>query len=119
MTLVDEARASLSKSGEVSCEMARLYFSFNGYIHDTPTRDNEVETSILIRAAQEAAHGQELIKICNHLEMGGAMQDLLDDTSDHTEVELNVQGELARAWARDQAAMLIAHAEVLEKVCYL
>lgn len=118
ISLVDEARASLPKSEEVSREMTRLHYVFNEH-NNARTPDDEAEKLKLTRAAEEAAYSEELMEMCKHLEMGGAIEDLLDDNTDEAEVELDVQGELARVWACDQAAILAARVEILEKVCYL
>jgi hypothetical protein len=116
MNLVDEARASLPKLEEISREATRLHYAFNG--HDAAlTRNDEAEKLKLTQAAEEAAYGEELIEICKHLEMGGTIEDRPDDNTDDAGVNLNVQGELVRAWDCDQAALLAGRIEVLEKVC--
>lgn len=117
MNLVNEARASLPRLQEVSREAVRLHYAFNGH-KDTPTRDNEPKKLKLTQAAEDAAYSEELNKIYERLEMGGAIEDLLNDDSDDVEVELDTQNILAQAWACDQAGILAAHVEVLEKVGY-
>jgi hypothetical protein len=117
MNLVDEARASLPKSEAVSLEATRLHYAFNDH-NDATTRNDEAEKLKLTQAAEEAAYGEELVEICKHLEMGGAIEDLLVDNTDDADIDLNVQGELVRAWDCDQAGMLAGRVEILEKVCH-
>lgn len=102
METITQAEAALPVPEELMFEAERLDEAFEG--------------GALREAAWEAAYREELLRICHSLEAGSTPASSAQLDVNKGSRVLDVRDELMRAWGRDQAAILVAREQVLNRV---
>lgn len=99
---IAKLEASLPAQEELSFEAERLHEA----LADTGLRE----------AAHDAAYREELLSLCRILEEGSALPITTHMADSEPPEALDVRKELIRAWAHDQAAILVARGQILDQV---
>jgi hypothetical protein len=112
---LNEWTSSIPSAEEVNQDAKRLDDIFN------PTHCDQDKTR---KAAQEISYQEKLVRLCEMLDNGVAVDDLLETSAHPVNREISgsddavdVKGVLERAWSLDHESMLVAKSKILDNVC--
>jgi len=130
---INERAASLPDIDEIQNGARRLNRVFNSTAepangisnmttnHANEKRDDNIGSRSVYETAREIVFGEELDKMCKMLDGGTPVNDLLEGLAavptDEDFGDIDVNGELERAWALDHGSILAAKGEILSDVC--